>query len=66
MGKVKGKKKKKLFGFFHLFILHKEEKYADATPKKNGHSPLPPALWQFWVENGGIFKGCPRVPKLRI
>ena len=28
--------------------------------------PLPPALCYIWADKGGIFKSCPRVPKLRI
>ena len=34
--------------------------------KKKSGTPLPPALWHFWAEKGGIFKSCPRVPKLQI
>ena len=33
---------------------------------KNNWLPLSPALWQFWAENGGIFKSCLRVSKLLI
>ena len=34
--------------------------------QKFGDPPLPPALCNFWVENGGILKSCARVPKLWI